>query len=94
MPPSISFEVLSNSDGIWDRLFAVFYTENLLYLPFFSLSKFDGKLVADWSLMLADRNIFGCSVTGTGAYVLEAFKNSKKWIGVFCQPPFLKRGCR
>lgn len=66
-----------------DRLFTVFYMENLLYLPFFSLSKVDGKVVADWPLMLTDGKIFGYSVTETGAYVLEAFKNSKKWIGVF-----------
>lgn len=42
------------------------------------------KYVANWPLMLSDGPVGGFSVEETGAYVLEAFKDPKKWIGISC----------
>lgn len=61
-------------------LYTAFYLEN--HLQLLSLKKGpDGRLVADWPVLLTDGPIGSYSVAETGAYVLEAFKKPKEWIG-------------
>ena len=55
-----------------------FYYEN--FLNFLPLKKKDGKIIADWPLLITDGPLGGYSVAETGAYVREAFSNPKEWI--------------
>ncbi|EJD00672.1 NmrA-domain-containing protein [Fomitiporia mediterranea MF3/22] len=63
-------------------LYTAFYYENLLTFPNLNIEKDDaGKLVADWPVFWTDGPIGGYSAAETGAYVLEALKKPKEWIG-------------
>ncbi|EJD00673.1 NmrA-domain-containing protein [Fomitiporia mediterranea MF3/22] len=63
-------------------LYTSAYYENFLAFPNLIIKKDDaGKLVADWPVFWTDGPIGGYSVAETGAYVLEAFKKPKEWIG-------------
>ena len=57
------------------------------YENFLTFSKFTkneaGEVVADWPVLMTDGPIGGYSVSDTGAFVREAFKNGSKWIGEF-----------
>ena len=53
----------------------------MLNFPAVNLQKKDGRVVADWPILITDGPIGGYSVAETGAYVLEAFKKPEEWIG-------------
>ncbi|KAL5528846.1 hypothetical protein ACEPAG_4820 [Sanghuangporus baumii] len=65
-------------------LYSTFYFENFILFDFAKLAKASesqpGKYIAHWPLLLSDGPLGGFSVEETGAYVLEAFKDPKKWI--------------
>ncbi|OCB91357.1 NmrA-domain-containing protein [Sanghuangporus baumii] len=65
-------------------LYSTFYFENFILFDFAKLTRASetqpGKYIANWPLLLSDGPLGGFSVTETGAYVLEAFKDPKKWI--------------
>ncbi|KAH8111932.1 NmrA-domain-containing protein [Phellopilus nigrolimitatus] len=63
-------------------LYTSFYFENFIAFPAVTPKKSeDGKIVADWPVLITDGPIGGYCVTETGAYVLEALKKPKEWIG-------------